>query len=161
MTRQILLAAITALSSAYASDVQSGLPSGEKKELVYYLDKSQLDSESWREAIATAQSHMEGSREYTLMRIVLKNSATNETIDLVADKIKDLTPKKRNGCNGEICHVQSGEFVIFEHIESTKRRNKQDPLLLRSSLRGEKTIWVDVPQYGEVQVLGDVIVKGP
>jgi hypothetical protein len=133
--------------------------------LVYRIDKSELDSEVWRKATATAKNHiatgksqMGGAGGYTLMRVVLKNPDPKERIEVHAVKLKDLKPEYYGG--GEALRfVSDGEFVFFEHIDGASRRNNQDPLLLKSTVRGSNTIWVDVPKQWELQVLGDIIVE--
>jgi hypothetical protein len=167
MIRQILLVGAVALSSTYASDVWSELPPDQIPVLVYRLDKSQLNSEIWRKAIATANGHVAtakssrgGTGFYTLMRVVFKNPEPNERIEVHAVKLKDLKAEYYGG-GGALRSVCDGEFVFFEHINGASRRNNQDPVVLRSTVRGANTIWVDVPRPEELQVLGDIIVEHP
>ena len=167
MIRQILLVAVTALNNAYASDVQPELRSAQEPVLLYRIEKSKLDSEIWRKAIATAKNHIAsgksqrgGTGDYTLMRVFLKNPDPKERIEVHAVKLKDLKSEYYGG--GEALRfVSDGEFVFFEHINGATRRKDQDPLLLKSTARGANTIWVDVPKKWELQVLGDIIVERP
>jgi hypothetical protein len=122
------------------------------------IDRSAMDSERWRKAVATANQHMAERGYYSLLRVILQDAQPDETIRVDASKLKDLTPKYDGG-GGQIRSLKSGEFVFIEHINSTRRKNGKDPVVFNSASRGNRTIWVDVPERGRLGVLGDVVIE--
>lgn len=123
------------------------------------IDRSQIDSPEWKEAIATAKSHMSKYGGcYSLLRVVFKDPMSAEErirVEVSRAKLKKLT-KEYTGGGGRDHDVNNGGFVFVEHLP--ERRNEKVPLALKSLFRGKATIEIEAPTPGVLQVVGDVVV---
>lgn len=157
-----LIVSISLLMSsipAYSDDDAERSAPHASGSLSYEVDRSDVGSADWRDAIATAKSHMSRfGGYYSLMRVVLKTAAPGEKIRVDATKLKDLTSEYHGG-GRQFRSVKSGEFVFIEHINSARRQNGKDPVVLESAARGKSTVWIDVPKRGSLAIVGDIEVQ--
>ncbi len=124
----------------------------------FRIDQSRLDTPEWREAIRKAKSHQSGRGFYTLLRVIAEDANPKEPIQLQATKLKEFTEKYHGG-GGEYLVGLSGDFVLFQHINSVHRRNQRDPVVLGSLAHGKSQLWAEVPSAGTLNVVGDVILR--
>ncbi len=162
MYRTLLLAATCVVAGCQRADVPNQPPQStvrsEAKGSVA-IDTSTLESKEWEEAIATARSHMSKfGGFYSLMRIVLEDAQPNEKIKAQAAKTKKLTPQYHGG-GSAFEQKRSGDFLFIEHINSNRRKDGRDPLVVESPTRGTETVWIDVPTRDELGIVGDIRIK--
>ena len=124
----------------------------------FRVDQSALDSPEWREAIQKATQHQADMGQYTLLRVIMKDASPTDIAQLEATKLKVLTAKYHGG-GGQYRTAPSYGFVLWQHINSTRRRANKEPIHLGHYKYGEATLWVDVPPAGELNVLGNVILE--
>lgn len=122
----------------------------------FHVDQSQLDTEEWQDAIRKALNHQSNRGYYTLLRVQVDDTPS-EQIQAQATKLKDFT-EKYNGAGGEFRVLHNGEFLLWEHINSDRRRNERDPLQLGAFSHGRSELWVEVPKARVLNVLGDVVL---
>jgi hypothetical protein len=121
--------------------------------------RSMPESPEWQQAIRTAESHMgKFGGYYSLVRVILETPLEGETIRGDITKLKELRPEYYGG-GGQFRDVQSGEFLFIQHINSARRRNGSDPLVLKSTTRGTNTVWVPVPLRDRLGIVGNVVMK--
>jgi len=130
---------------------------GETLRQRFTVDQSDLSSAEWQAAIEDAIHHQGGRGHYTLFRIKTFGSAQNVATQVAASKLKDLT-WEYNGGGGAFRAVQNGEFVLWEHSNSTKRKHNKDPIKVGNLRSGVTELWFPVPSKGDLRVLGDILV---
>jgi hypothetical protein len=62
------------------------------------------------------------------------------------------------GGGGMFRDLNSGDFLIVEHINSSRRRGGKDPVDIKTTTHGQIKLWIPVPARGELGVYGDVIL---
>ena len=55
--------------------------------------------------------------------------------------------------------VHHGNFVMVEHINSTRRKGDKDPVKIESFFYRDTQIWVPVPPSGELGIFGDIVLR--
>ncbi len=81
----------------------------------------------------------------------------NEKIRASFTKVKKLTPQYQGG-GDTFQETGNEEFVFVQHINSSKRKDEHDPLILSSSARGTQTVWIKVPEDGTLGIIGNIRV---
>lgn len=150
-TSDYTLLPVSSTTGEYLADVSEG-----RKR--FRIDQNDLGSPEWRSAIERAEKHVGGRGYYTLMRVILEDSRPEEKIQAQATKLKQLTEKYYGG-GGEYRVVNSGGFIFFQHINSTRRQDGRDPVTVGAPAHGRTRLWADVPSNGTLGVLGDVILR--
>jgi len=150
-TSDYTLLPVSSTTGEYLADVSEG-----RKR--FRIDQNDLGSPEWRSAIELAEKHVGGRGYYTLMRVILEDSRPEEKIQAQATKLKQLTEKYYGG-GGEYRVVNSGGFIFFQHINSTRRQDGRDPVTVGAPAHGRTRLWADVPSNGTLGVLGDVILR--
>jgi len=119
----------------------------------------ELDASEWQEAIQSAKDHLGTFRHrYTLFRVLTADERSDARVQLKAIKLKKLT-SKYDGGGGTYRSERTGAFVLWQHIKSAVTKDGKDPLEVGAFGFGRETLWVDVPQAGTVQVLGDIVLE--
>lgn len=62
------------------------------------------------------------------------------------------------GGGGMFRDLNSGDFLIVEHINSSRRRGGKDPLEIKTATHGQLEAWIPVPARGELGVYGDIVL---
>jgi hypothetical protein len=122
------------------------------------IHRDEIASTEWRSAIDTARSHAGGRGYYSLMRVFVDDSSSSELIQVQGTKLKELSARYSGG-GGEFRTICNGEFVLFQHINSVRRRDGCDPIRMGAFEHGSSTIWVEQPPMGELGIVGDVILS--
>lgn len=78
-------------------------------------------------------------------------------VQLTSTKLNTLDSFPGGG--GMYRNAGHGDFILVEHINSTRRRGGRDPVQVRSFTHHHADLWVTVPPRGQVGVLGDVVLK--
>jgi hypothetical protein len=126
----------------------------------FRIDATVIAAPQWQEMIRRAKerpSIRSGQGQMTLMRVVLEEAGPNSVIQLTSTKL--VKPKEGWGAGGLSRAIQSGDFIVVEHINSARRREGKDPVEIGTSTHYRPTLWVEVPPRGSLGVLGDVIVS--
>ena len=124
----------------------------------FAIDRSDLESPEWLAAIQDATQHQRGKGQYTILRIKTVDFTSSQPTQLTAVKLKELTPIYDGG-GGLYRTAQNGEFVLWEHINTSRRTQNQDPIEVGHIESGKTTLWTGVPREGTLNVLGDIIVR--
>lgn len=122
------------------------------------IDRSKIESADWQEAIDKATTHQRGMGQYSLMRVILEGATPDEVAQAQGTKLKELTAEYHGG-GGLYQNVPNGGFVLLQHINSASRRANQDPINIGHYRYGETILWVDVPEEGQLNVVGDVVLQ--
>ena len=64
-----------------------------------------------------------------------------------------------SGGGGMYRELQSGDFVIVEHINNSRRRDNRDCMHIGSTTHQQGELWVPVPPRGQLGIVGDVVLK--
>ena len=133
----------------------------EDVDVAFRIDRS-ADTPEWGRMIAAAHELPQirsGQARMTLMRVVLEKGEPGALIQLVGPKLAVLG---RNSGGGAYAQIESGGFVLVDHVNSTYRRDGKDAVEIGSFGHRRATLRIDVPPPRTVAVLGDVIVSaGP
>lgn len=89
-------------------------------------------------------------------RTISAASANENLIHVSSTKLVTLDPEDGGGM---LKALQSGDFVVIEHINSTRRKDNRDPVHVGSWTHRHADLWVPVPPRGELGVLGDLVLE--
>lgn len=64
-----------------------------------------------------------------------------------------------SGGGGMYRELQSGDFVIVEHINNSRRRDNRDCMRIGSTSHQQGELWVPVPPRGQLGIVGDIVLK--
>ena len=123
------------------------------------IDRTTVESPQWRQMIRTSKELppiRSGHGQMTLMRVILEGGSHDNLLQLTSTKL--VLPAERGG-GGLFKQIRSGDFVLVEHINSSRRRQGRDPVEIGTLSHHRPTIWVEVPPRGTLGVLGDVIIS--
>ena len=151
-----MLAAIFSVAclTLQVQNLMADTPS-EKKEPKLAIDRSDLQSPEWLAAIQDATQHQRDKGFYTLLRIKMADINSPLPTQLVANKLKELTPVY-NGGGGRYQVAKNGDFVLWEHTNVNRQKDSIDVGHLES---GTKKFWTDLPPRGTLNVLGDIVIR--
>ena len=122
------------------------------------IDGAVMDTPDWQRMIELAKQSLPlraGHGQMTLMRVILKKADRKDLLQLTSTKL--VLPGKSGG--GMYQQIRSGDFVLIEHINSSRRQDGRDPVEIGSLGHHRATVWVDVPPRGTLGVLGDVVLS--
>lgn len=77
---------------------------------------------------------------------------------ITVDGTKVLSLSSYPSGGGSFCRLNSGDFVVVEHINSASRRGGKDPLRVHTTTHGLADLWIPVPRQGELGVFGEVVL---
>lgn len=83
-------------------------------------------------------------------------SQRENLIHVSSTKLVSLDPQDAGGMLKE---VKSGDFVVVEHINSTRRKDGRDPVQVGSWTHRHAELWVPVPPRGQLGVVGDLVLE--
>ena len=89
-------------------------------------------------------------------RMIASASAQENLIHVSSTKLLSLDPEDGGGMLKEL---HSGDFVVVEHINSTRRKDGRDPVQVGSWTHRHADLWVPVPPRGDLGVLGDLVLE--
>lgn len=133
-------------------------PTVELKEKAFRIDSNAIESEEWQEAIKRVLSQRLGSNRITLMRVRVDNATAKEKIQAKSSKLNSLTERILIG-GGTYLDLGRSQFLVLDHVFSSRRRNGRDPVLVGALSHGITNLWVDVPPAGTIGVVGDIILS--
>jgi hypothetical protein len=122
---------------------------------IHVLEPSSSDR-AWQKAVRMLKGQQfYYKHEYTLLRVLQDKPTPQQPVMLGGIKLVELTPKYTAG-GGSYFHAKSGDFLLIEHINGSRRRKVgenlyQDPITVGHPDSGTLVVWVDVPKRGELQ----------
>jgi hypothetical protein len=81
-----------------------------------------------------------------------------DIVQVTSTKVVSLEELSGGGMFRELAN---GDFILIEHINSTRRTEGRDPLRIGSFTHHEADFLVPVPPRGQLGILGDVILSRP
>lgn len=119
------------------------------------------DQAAWNAAIAECNelpAIRNGRGSMTLIRVFLDGSHSEDMLQLAGTKLS--SPREaRAGGGGMYRQIRSGDFVLVEHINSSRRKEGRDPVEIGTFAHDRAMLWLDVPDRGKLGVHGDVKLK--
>jgi len=82
----------------------------------------------------------------------------DEVVQVSSTKVVSLEELQGGGVFQEL---KNGDFILVEHINSTRRQEGRDPVEIGSFTHNHAHLWVQVPPAGQLGILGDVILSRP
>ncbi len=84
--------------------------------------------------------------------------AKQDIVQVTSTKVVSLQELAGGGVFRELAN---GDFILIEHINSTRRNEGRDPLRVGSFTHHDAEFLVPVPPRGQLGILGDVILSRP
>ncbi len=144
---------------ALAADAEKDATAkSEDTDAAFRIDLS-VDTPEWGRMIAAAHELppiRQGQARMTLMRVVLEKGEPGALIQLIGPKLIVLG---RSPAGGAYAQIESGDFVLVDHVNSTYRRDGRDAVEIASFTHRRAALRIEVPPRRTVAVLGDVILS--